>query len=524
MISPTLVVSFISMILIAAGLSFYAIDGVMSGKSAAFLWVGIMLALFLLYARFQDIREALLGRSAKYGANMMVMITVFAAVLVLMAMLGHAHNKRFDFTKTGRFTLSSQTKKILSTLENPVKAVAFYRSESGTIHARQRQTARDLLEEYANLSDKFTFTFIDPDRNPGMASKYGMSEYRIILLMSAGKQVKVGSEKEEKLTNGLIKLIREKQKYVYWVKGHGEKDLVSTKKDGYSAARDSILYENYEIKELFLMRVKEVPEDASVVVIASPKRELTQDEMDKIDRYYLRGGAIMSLIDPGHPPGFQTWLENYGFKLQNDVIIDQQSQLYGANALTPVVYAYHKKHPLTQDFSLASYFPIANSVYIDEDPKRGRYQLALTGPNSWTEVDKDQLESGAAEYNEEREKRGPVPVMSVTTVAIKGEKDEQGAKRDLYGKFILIGDSDFANNTNINLAGNGDLFLNTISWLAEEANLIAVRAKRRNINPVVLTVSQGRAIFWIPVVMVPSVVLMAGIGIYSRRRWFGYDS
>lgn len=524
MISPTLIIAVISAILIATGLSFYAIGGVMSIKAAGILWVGLMLALFILYARFKDIKKALGGRSAKYGANMMFMITVFFGILVFMAILSHAHNKRYDFTKTGRFTLSSQTKKILTTLEKPVKAIAFYRSESGTVHGKQRQAARDLLEEYANISENFTFTFIDPDRNPGQASKYGVSEYRIVILMSAGKQVKVGSEKEEKLTNGLIKLIRKKQKYIYWVKGHGETDLASTKKDGYSAARDAILYENYELKELFLMREKEVPDDASVVVIASPKRDFTKDELDKIDRYYLRGGAIMTLIDPGHPPGFKTWLENYGFKLQNDVIIDQQSQLYGANALTPVVYAYHKKHPLTQDFSLASYFPIANSVYIDEDPKRGRYQLALTGPNSWTEVDKDQLESGAAEYNEDREKRGPVPVMAVTTVAIKGKEDERGAKVDLYGKFVLVGDSDFANNTHINLAGNGDLFLNTINWLAEEANLIAVRAKRKNIKPVVLTVSQGRAIFWIPVVMVPSIVLMAGIGIYSRRRWFRYDS
>ena len=100
--------------------------------------------------------------------------------------------------------------------------------------------------------------------------------------------------------------------------------------------------------------------------------------------------------------------------------------------------------------------------------------------------------------------------MSVTTTTIKGKEDAQGAVSTRYGKLILIGDSDFANNTNINLAGNGDLFLNTINWLAEEANLIAVRAKKRTITPVVLTRAQARAIFWIPVVMIPSAVLIAG--------------
>ncbi|MFQ5430962.1 MAG: GldG family protein [Nitrospinota bacterium] len=519
-ISFTLVAGFAGLVLIAVGLGVFVIYGTMTLTAAGLLWPGLMLVLFLLYVRFNEIKKLLAKKSSRYGANMVVMVIVFAAVVIFMAILGHAHKKRIDLTKTGRFTLSSQTKKILKALDTPVKAVAFYRSESGTMHARQRQTMRDLLDEYSSFSENFTFTFIDPDRKPGLASKYGVSEYRIVLLMSGGKQVKVANEKEEKMTNGLIKLLRKEKKVVYFVKGHGEKDITSKSKDGYNAALQAMIDENYTVRELLLLRVDEIPDDASVLVLASPRRDLDKSELDKLDRYYKRGGALLVEIDPGHPPGFQTWLGQYGFKVQTDVIIDQQSQLYGASHLTPVVYAYHKKHPLTEGFTLASYFPIANSVYIDEDKSKGRYELALTGPNSWTEVDKDQLESGQAEYNEEREKRGPIPVMSVTTIAVKGEEDKEGAKIDRYGKMILIGDSDFADNTNINLAGNGDLFLNSISWLAEEANLIAVRAKKSIITPVVLTVAQGRAIFWIPVVMIPSVVLMAGISIYSRRKWF----
>ena len=517
---PTILIGLTGFILAAIGISIFAIKGAMTLTAVGFLWVGLMLILFILYARFGEIKKVLAHKGARYGANTVIMVVVFSAVVVFMALLGEAHKKRLDLTKTGRFTLSSQTKKILGSLDVPVKAVAFYRNESGTMHAMQRQTMRDLLEEYANHSDKFSFTFIDPDRKPGLASKYGISEYRVTLLIAGDKQVKVGNEKEEKVTNALIKLLRKHEKIVYFIKGHGEKDITSSKKDGYRAAAAAIVNENYVVKELLLMRVKEVPKNASVVVVASPKREMAKNELDKLDRYYKRGGAMLVEVDPGHPPGFRTWLEQYGFKLQTDVIIDHQSQLYGANYLTPVVYAYHKKHPLTEGFTLASYFPIANSVYIDEDKSRGRYELALTGPNSWTEIDKDQLESGKAEYNEEREKRGPIPIMSVTTFAVKGKEDAEGAKRDRYGKIVLIGDSDFANNTNLNLAGNGDLFLNTINWLAEEADLIAVRAKKSNMSPVVLTAAQGRAIFWIPVVMIPSFVLMAGVAIYSRRRWF----
>ncbi len=516
----TIIVGLAGFLSLAAGLSIFAINGFLTLAAAGFSWVGLMLLLFLLYARFGEVKNLLSKKSAKYGANMAVMVLIFSGVMAFMAFLGDAHKKRIDLTKSGRFTLSSQTVKILKGLDKPVKAIAFYRNESGSMHAQQRQRMRDLLEEYSSISENFSFSFIDPDRKPGLSSKYGVSEYRITLLMAAGKQIKVGNEKEEKLTNGLIKLIREKQKTIYFVKGHGEKDITSTKKEGYRAAMNAIVSENYVVKELLLLRNEEIPKDASVVVVASPTRDLAQEELNKLDKYYEGGGALLVQIDPGHPPIFQTWLEGHGFKIQNDVIIDQQSKVYGANYLTPVVYAYHKKHPLTEGFTLASYFPVSNSVYIDEDPKKGRYQLALTGPNAWTELDKEQLESGEAEYNDEREKRGPIPIMAVTTHQMKGSEDAQGAKRDRYGKLILIGDSDFADNTNINLAGNGDLFLNTINWLAEEADLIAVRAKKSTMTPIIFTESQGRAIFWIPVVMIPSVVLFAGLGVYSRRRLF----
>ncbi len=508
-----------SAILCGGGAAVWAIQGELTLATAGVIWIGMMLALALIYIRFTDIKRLAVKKSSRYAVNMVVMVGVFLLLVVFMSILGERHKGRLDLTKSGRFTLSTQTVRLLQSLEKPVKAVAFYRSESGTVHAKQRQEAQDLLEEYASLSPQFSYTFVDPDRNPGLASKYGVSEYRIILFMSEGRQVKIGNEREETFTNKLIKLMKEERKSVYFVVGHGEKDITSTGKTGYRAAVDAISQENYQVKTLPLLQFPDVPDDASVVIVNSPERDLTKAELDKLDRYYKRGGALLVEIDPGHPAAFKTWLEEYGFKLQDDVIIDQQSQVYGANHLTPVVYAYHAQHPLTEGFTLVSYFPIANSVYIDEDPSKGRYQLALTGPNSWTEVDADQLESGSAEYNEEREKRGPVPVIGVTTYTVESSASEGMAEERRFGKFVLIGDSDFANNTNINLAGNGDLFLNTVNWLADEADLIAVRAKRREETPVILTAAQGRAIFWIPVVMMPLGVLIAGVGIYSRRRW-----
>ena len=516
----TIIPGIIGIFLLAAGGVVYAIQAEMGISTAAFLWIGLLLLLFSLYANFTDVRDLVAKRSTKYGANSFVMVLIFGGVVVLLAFMSTKNSMRWDLTKTGRYTLSDQTVKILKNLKSEVRAVAFYRSEAEGFHAQQRLAAEDLLQNYSHQTPYFKYEFIDPDRNPGQAIKYGVSEYRIILLLHEGKEVKVGRETEDKLTNALLNVTRGGTKSVYFLKGHGENDSSGTQKDGYKAARAAVEKESYQVKDLLLMGEERVPADAALLVVSGPKRDLMEEELKKINLYIRGGGKVLFMLDPGYPLGLKEYLSIYGFKLGDDAIVDKQSQVYGANYLTPLVFMYDKMYPLTKDFNIASYFPFACSVDMDADPKQGRYVLASTGPNSWAETDLKMLEEGEAEYNESKEKRGPIPVMAVSVVQVPGSERPQEGKttREAYGKVIVIGDSDFANNSNINLGGNGDLFLNTVNWLAEEADLISVRKKEEEDNGVVLTVKQGRMIFWIPVVVVPSFVIFAMAAHYVRRR------
>ena len=42
-------------------------------------------------------------------------------------------------------------------------------------------------------------------------------------------------------------------------------------------------------------------------------------------------------------------------------------------------------------------------------------------------------------------------------------------------RVAAIGDSDFAANAYVGIEGNRDLFMNTVNWLAQQENLIAIR-------------------------------------------------
>ena len=500
------------LMIVAAGIS-YAIKGSLETYMAILLWIGLLSLLFTFYVGFTDIKGIFTGRSAKYGANTVAMIIVFITIIVLISFMSTRYKVRWDLTATKRYTLSAQTKKIIQSLKKDVEAIAFYRSDE-----RTRQEMEDLLQELSHLSGKLTYRFIDPDKQPGAASKYGVTSYRTTLIISGKNQQTVGLESEEKLINAIMKVTRDEIKSIYFLKGHGEIDLSDIQSSGYKGLKEAIEKESYMVKELTLLSTEEVPDDCSLLIIGGPKSDLIEDEITKLNKYIERGGSIMAMIDPGTFPVADKFAKKYGFNLGNDIIIDKMSQVFGANYLVPVVSVYEEKHPITEEFNIMTFFPLARSVTIKREPEMGSYPLAMTGEASWGEIDVVALEEGQAEYNEDKEIKGPLSIAAVTTINVSNNNEEGNADRSTYAKMVMIGDSDFVNNTHINLAGNKDLFLNIVGWLAEEADLIAVRKKSSSVSPVILTSTQGRFIFWIPVVVAPSLVLVIGIAVLTRRK------
>jgi ABC-type uncharacterized transport system involved in gliding motility auxiliary subunit len=91
------------------------------------------------------------------------------------------------------------------------------------------------------------------------------------------------------------------------------------------------------------------------------------------------------------------------------------------------------------------------------------------------------------------------------------------ATRD-KARIVVYGTSNLASNQFLNVQGNRDFFLNTVSWLAEQEDLISIRPKDTRQTPVFLTSQQAQAVFLIPVVVLPGIVLVGGIVTLVRRR------
>src|SRR5207237_8298963 len=85
-------------------------------------------------------------------------------------------------------------------------------------------------------------------------------------------------------------------------------------------------------------------------------------------------------------------------------------------------------------------------------------------------------------------------------------------------RLIVNGTSNFAANIAFGLQGNGNLFLNTVSWLAQDENFISIRPKNPEDRRLTMTEAQGRLVSYVMLLLLPVGVLVTGISVWAKRR------
>jgi ABC-type uncharacterized transport system involved in gliding motility auxiliary subunit len=493
----------------------------------ALLIVGGALLLLALIANGGAVRGLLGRRAARYGAGAAVTILLALGIAVFANALSFRHSTRWDLTENRRNTLSPQTVQLLRTLKGPVQAIAFFRTDTPG-----KRTAEDLLNQYASYSGgKFTWRLEDTDKAPGLAREYGVENYGTVVLKSGPdaqpRIEKVLDAKEEKLTNALVKVTRSGKRIVYVLKGHGEREIGNSDRGGFSQAKEQMEKANYEVKDLVLAREGKVPGDAALVIIPAPRTDLFPPELSALDAYVARGGKVFFMAAPFQAEGLTKHFERYGITLDDDVVLEVNplAQIFGVGPLVPIVNRY-ESHPITKDLAgIMTLFPLTRSVEAAKTPPKGvsLQPLALTSEQSWGETDKSVFQKGEAKHDP-GEKMGPLPVALVATVEAPGDakpesKPEGGEERKAAkARIVVVGTADFASNQFLGAQGNRDFFLNVVSWLAEQEDMIAIRPKDTRQNPIVLTAAQSNLVLWLPLVVLPGAVLVCGIMVVVQRR------
>jgi len=174
-------------------------------------------------------------------------------------------------------------------------------------------------------------------------------------------------------------------------------------------------------------------------------------------------------------------------------------------------------------------FPLVRAIAPVSPLPEGRspQPFLQTHQRSWSETTMTQLENPdtLAPETDKGDTTGPVTIGMAVAVAGKAPepaKPAEGAPAEPppapETRVAAVGDSDFATNAYLGVEGNRDLFMNAVSWLAQQESLISIRPREASDRRLTLTPAQITLMFWLSIVVIPGAVLGTGVYTWWRRR------
>ena len=494
--------------------------------------------------QWREIGRSFQKRETKLGAMMSISVAAVLAILIGINWAVTRRDKRWDLTASASYTLSDQTVKVLTNLKTPVKVLVF-----DTPGGFQR--FRDSLTMYTTASPNLQVEYVDMDREPARAREYAIASPGTVVMEYDGRREKVLSEREQDLTNTLIKVTTGRQVKAYFVQGHGEKDILGNDRPGYASVVEALKRDNYTVEKIVLAQsAAGVPADASVLIIAGPTSDFLKPEVDAIRTYLRKGGKALFMLDPPvgesarTAPTLEALLKEWGITLGHDVVIDASGmgQLLGTDASVPVV-ANYPQHDVTQNFDLLTAFPLAQSVAGTAGTELGMAlteNVINTSDRSWSEADVKSLATGGKVSLDEAagDHRGPItialslamdapdapapaadpPAAGKPAEAQKpGEKPADAPKKPQM-RIMVVGDSDFASNAAAGIQGNADLFVNMNNWLTQQEDLISIHPRDAGDRRITMTADQQRRVLWLSLLFIPGLILGSGVYSWWQRR------
>jgi len=446
-------------------------------------------------------------------------IVLAVALVGMVNWLGYRHYARGDWTSSKVYSLSEKSRNVLKGVTKDVRVVVLM-----TANTPLFSETKELLDRYKAACPKLSVEFIDPERDPlrtkMLAQEFSVASANTVVFASEGRKKYVTSDQlaeydysgmqmgqapkmkgfkgEEQFTSAILGVVSPKVPKVYFSTGHGEHDPDGMDADGYSSLRDAVKRENFEVAKTSLLSGS-IPADCDLLVVAGPKAPFSEPERAALKAYLDKGGRALVLLDPvlgsrAASSGLEPFLKAYGVEVNSDLVVDPGKQL--------------------------PFFSVA-AVYADDFRSHpvvnGMQGLAVLLPVALTTTDKGwgqrNLSVNAAGQLEIKQSPGDTPGPVPLGVAAESDKD-----KDRGWRLVVFGNSAFAGNQYIANAGNANLALNAVDWLAKQEQALGIAPKTPEQVQLFLSASQMRNVLLISLVGLPACAIALGVAVWWRRR------
>lgn len=500
-------------------LSFLALAGIFFALKVwmPFMWFVIAPAIIgiigWLAVDFKAIKEFFGMKTTKQGLNMGAIILIALFFLSVVNYLGARHYATFDFSTNHLNTLSDQSKKILKALDTDLEVKFFYKNGADKVD-ENRKAFRELIKRYEDESPRVHFEMIEMNERAKLSQDFGANKGTgEAFIQYKGNKNRIENYTEQDFTNAVIKLTRTTKKNIFFLEGHGERNVDSEKDETSLYGFKQLLQKNsYAVQTFSFSTTPQVPSNVDALIIADPKQSFQDFEVKAIEDYLERGGTLMLALDSQIPTGLQKVTTKLGIELASYYVFNVFDTPMGpvVNAQSPTVgVQYSATSEITRVFGAAQMTVFRQPHAFILTPTNDRMHADVLVKTPDNSVALKNLDS--ADYMGK-------PQAYDLAVEVKGQ---YGSSEKQFS-VVAFADTDFMSNILLYQNLNRDLALNSVASLAKEVDLIAVTPKEAQSTKLSLSPPEFAQFFKFTVfgifVPLPFVFMMISLVLWFKRR------
>jgi ABC-type uncharacterized transport system involved in gliding motility auxiliary subunit len=429
-------------------------------------------------------------------------VVLFLAVLGVAAWISTRYSYEADWTYGQRNTLTEASRDIVQSLDGPVTVTAFLRDDEV-----RRRNVESVVERYRRFKDDIQLEFVNPDTSPDRARSAGVTADGEVLVAFAGRSERLATLDERSLTNALVRIGRDGERWIVYMGGHGERQPLGEANHDHGMFGAELQRQGLSVRGFNPLAQGAIPDNTDLLVIAGPSVEMLPGAVVALVEYVERGGNLLWLQDPGPLHGLEPLAEHLGISFPPGVVVDTTAQMFGVDDARVVLVAEYTQHPVTRELATMTLFPVVNAVDYEFVPDPWRVNALLTTlTRSW-------LETGElAGHISMDEAAGDIPGPLDIGITLTRERD--GGEQ----RIAIVGDGDFLSNAFLGNGSNLDLGLKLVNWLTGDDPQVAVHLRSAPDITLDLSNREFYAISFGFLIALPLALIAAGVLIWIRRR------
>ena len=422
-------------------------------------------------------------------------IILFILFLLNIALAKKDYN--LDLTSGKIHNLAPESVEILSDIKAPLEIIALdLKSDS------ERLPKYKLLNKYSK-NKNIKIKFLSPDKFFTYRDYIQKEKPGNIYFEYNGSFASLDIFTESEISKALYRLVNQKDKVAYYITGHGEADCQDKTDSGYFYFAETIRKQGYLFATILLNAVREIPDNASFLILNSAKSDYLEYEKESILNYLKLGGKLLVISDPEQKNSYNFFTDNYGIEIGKNVVLDPINILHGAPEVGWQILANNfLPNEVTKGINFQNnpaVFLLSNSVSLE-----GK-EFLFSSSSSWAETNLEDLFSGSpqAKFDLESDLKGPVSLAL--------------AFEDESNKILVYGDKEWLNNANLEVYSNKDLLINSVNWLSgdKEPEISKKLMRASRIKPIGQSVFKTILLFTF---LIPEILLFVLVYLYFRKR------